>query len=168
MALRKCRECGSQVSSRAATCPQCGAPTKRKTNPLVGLLAFVIIIAVCAGVCTGVFNLADKGTGGAASEDADRAGATETSHQETRKERIERQFSAWDGSHRGLTKTIKDAMNDPGSYEHVETVYGDHGDYLVVRTTFRGKNAFGGVVKNWIKAKVDLDGNVIAIIEQGP
>ena len=60
MALRKCRECGSQVSSRAATCPQCGAPTKRKTNPLVGLLAFVIIIAVCAGVCTGVFNLGDK------------------------------------------------------------------------------------------------------------
>ena len=60
MALRKCKECGSQVSSRAATCPHCGAPTKRKTNPLVGLLAFVIIIAVCAGICTGVFNLGDN------------------------------------------------------------------------------------------------------------
>jgi len=60
MALRKCRECGSQVSSRAAACPQCGAPTKRKTNPLVGLLAFIIIIIVCAGVCTEVFNLGDK------------------------------------------------------------------------------------------------------------
>ena len=79
MALRKCRECGSQVSSRAATCPQCGAPSKRKTNPLVGLLAFVIVIAVCAGVCTGVFNPGDKTRPGAASEDGDRAGATKES-----------------------------------------------------------------------------------------
>jgi hypothetical protein len=59
-------------------------------------------------------------------------------------------------------------MNDPDSYKHVETVYSDMGDYLVVRTTFRGKNAFGGVVTNWIKAKVDLNGNVISVIEQGP
>ena len=158
MALRKCKECGSQVSSQAAICPKCGAPTKRKTNPLVGLFAFGVIITVCAWVCSGVCNLGDKTTGG----------ATETSHQGTREDRITRQFSAWDGSHRGLTQTIKDAMDDPNSYEHVETVYGDQGDYLVVRTTFRGKNAFGGVVKNWIKATVDLDGNVIAIIDQGP
>ena len=58
-------------------------------------------------------------------------------------------------------------MNDPGSYEHVETVYGDMGNHLVVRTTFRGKNAFGGVVSNWVKAKTDLDGNVLEVIEQG-
>jgi hypothetical protein len=150
------------------TCPQCGAPAKRKTNALVGLLAFVIVVAACAGICTGIFSLGDKTTGGAATEEGDLASVPEAGHQETRKERIERQFSVWDGSHRGLTKTIKDAMNDPRSYEHVETVSWDQGDYLVVRTTFRGKNAFGGVVKNWIKAKVDLDGNVIAILEQGP
>ena len=59
-------------------------------------------------------------------------------------------------------------MNDPDSYDHFETVYWDKGDHLIVRTTFRGKNAFGGVVKNWVKAKVDLNGNVIEVIEQGP
>lgn len=32
-------------------------------------------------------------------------------------------------------------------------------------TTYSGKNAFGGVVSAWIKAKSDLDGNVIEIIE---
>ena len=85
-----------------------------------------------------------------------------------RKERLEKGFSSlWDGSHRELTKVIKGSMNDPGSYEQVETVYWDMGDHLVVRTTFRGKNAFGGVVSNWVKAKADLDGNVLEVIEQG-
>jgi len=88
--------------------------------------------------------------------------------EEQRKERIEKGFSGWDGSHRALTKLIKQSMNDPDSYDHVETVYWDKKDHLIVRTTFRGKNAFGGVVKNWVKAKCDLDGNVIGVLEQGP
>ncbi|OPY65613.1 MAG: hypothetical protein A4E62_02653 [Syntrophorhabdus sp. PtaU1.Bin002] len=88
--------------------------------------------------------------------------------EEARKEELSKHFSAWDGSHRGLTELIKKSMNDPDSYKHEETVYWDQGDHLIVRTTFRGKNAFGGVVKNWVKAKVDLNGNVIAVIEQGP
>lgn len=84
-----------------------------------------------------------------------------------RKEQLERQFSGWDGSHKELTSLIKASMNDPGSYKHVETVYWDKGDHLIVRTKFRGKNAFGGIVLNWVKAKVDLDGNVLEIIEEG-
>ena len=88
--------------------------------------------------------------------------------EEIRKERIENQFSTWDGSHRGLTAFIKKSMNDPDSYDHVETVYWDKGSYLIVKTTFRGKNAFGGVVKNSVTAKVDLDGNVVEIISQEP
>jgi len=83
-----------------------------------------------------------------------------------RKELIEPQFSAWDGSHRNLTELIKKAMNDPDSYEHVETVYWDKGDYLIVMTKYRGKNAFGGKVLGMIKAKVALNGNIIQIIEQ--
>ena len=57
-------------------------------------------------------------------------------------------------------------MNDPDSYEHVETVYWDRDDHLVVSTTFRGKNAFGGTVSNTVKAKVSLDGQDIEIVEQ--
>lgn len=80
---------------------------------------------------------------------------------------LEKQFSAWDGSHIELTKLIKKAMNDPDSYKHVETVYWDMNDYIVVRTTYSGTNAFGGRVKNWVKAKIDNNGNVIEIIEDG-
>jgi len=83
-----------------------------------------------------------------------------------RQKRIKSQFSAWNGAHRNLEKVIKKLMNDPDSYKHVETVYWDMGDYLIVQTTFRGKNAFGGIVTNSVKAKVDLDGNVLQILKQ--
>jgi len=57
-------------------------------------------------------------------------------------------------------------MNDPDSYDHAETKYWDMDDHIVVLTTFRGKNAFGGTVKNSVKAKISLDGESIEIIEQ--
>ena len=84
----------------------------------------------------------------------------------SRKQRIESQFSAWDGSHRELEKLIKNSMNAPDSYKHVETKYWDQGDPLIVMTKFRGKNAFGGVITNWVKAKVSLDGNILEVLEQ--
>jgi len=59
-------------------------------------------------------------------------------------------------------------MNDPDSYQHDETRYVDKGDHLIVYTSLRGKNAFGGVVRNTVVTKVDLQGNVVEIISQGP
>lgn len=85
---------------------------------------------------------------------------------EARVKKIQSQFSAWDGSHRTLERAIQKSMNDPDSYEHVETTYRDLGDSLIVSTTFRGKNGFGGVVKNTVVAQVDLDGNILKIISE--
>lgn len=42
MALMKCRECGHQVSSEAAACPNCGA--KPKTDRSIGLVTVVLIL----------------------------------------------------------------------------------------------------------------------------
>lgn len=82
-----------------------------------------------------------------------------------RNKKIESQFSPWDGSHKTLEKLIKQNMNDPDSYEHVKTVYWDKGNYLIVSTTFRGKNAFGGKVLNTIKANISLDGQILKVIQ---
>lgn len=87
---------------------------------------------------------------------------------ERRKKQIKQQFDLWDGSHKKLTKWIKRRMNDPDSYKHAETLYSDKGEYLIIKTTYRGKNAFGGVVVNWVKAKADNEGNIIEIIETYP
>lgn len=82
-----------------------------------------------------------------------------------RKEKIEKQFSVWDGSHIIFTRIIKENMNNPKSYEHVKTVYWEYKDYIVVQTTFRGTNAFGGVVTNTLKAKFSIDGDFLGIIK---
>lgn len=113
----------------------------------------IAIVVCCVGLVIAIYFL---------------GGSDSKTPEEIKKERLENQFSAWDGSHRGLTNYIKNAMNDPGSYEHVETVYWDRKDHLIVKTTFRGKNAFGGVVKNSVKAKVDLAGNVLEVMETQP
>ncbi len=88
--------------------------------------------------------------------------------EEIRKKQISKGFSLWDGSHRQLEKIIKNAMNDPDSFKHDETTYVDNGSYLTVKMTYRGKNRFGAMVKNWVVAKTDLDGNIINIISNGP
>ena len=43
MALKKCRECGAEISSKAETCPSCGARNKRKPNKPLGCLAVVLL-----------------------------------------------------------------------------------------------------------------------------
>ena len=42
------------------------------------------------------------------------------------------------------------------------------GEFLIVTTKFRGTNALGGVVTNWVTAKCDLEGNVVSVISRGP
>lgn len=74
-----------------------------------------------------------------------------------RKARIEAQFSAWNGSHINLVTAVKRRMNDPKSFKHVETRYGDKGDHLIVVMQFRGKNAFGGLILSEVVAKASLD-----------
>lgn len=82
-----------------------------------------------------------------------------------REDLISSYFSAWDGSCYILEKFIKNNMNDPDSYKHVETRYIEKGDYLIVRTKYRGKNAFGGTVTNHAAIKIDLVDKKITVIE---
>lgn len=80
-----------------------------------------------------------------------------------RQRKIAAIFDAWSGEVPALRESIKKSMNDPSSYDHVETRYDDSGDgnTFPVECAFRGKNAFGGVVLNKVRATVDLDGNVL-------
>jgi len=167
MALITCPECKKKISDTANSCPNCGyklTPEKvheikkkeKATNPLaLGCLFLIAIIFIFYQL--DFFSTSDTSKPKIESP---------KTQEEIRTEQIEKHFSAWDGSHRGLTQLIKESMNDPDSYEHVEPVYWDHGDYLTVKITFRGKNAFGGVVTNQIVANVDLQGNVIEVLSR--
>ncbi len=57
--------------------------------------------------------------------------------------------SPWDGSVPEVERYLERVLNDPDSYEHVSsTVPVVRGEYWLVRSSFRGKNAFGGLVLN--------------------
>ncbi len=82
-----------------------------------------------------------------------------------REESIKKQFSEWNGAHIILEKYVKSEMNDPDSYEHVETVYWDRDDYLLVQMKFRGNNAFGGKVINLITVRCNIStGQILEIV----
>jgi hypothetical protein len=83
---------------------------------------------------------------------------------EQRQKDIERQFSAWDGSHRNLEQLVKDSLHEPDSYEHVETRYSDKGDHLLVSLKYRARNGFGAMRLHAAVAKVGLDGTIITLM----
>ena len=98
-------------------------------------------------------------------DDGKKAQAQFKQKQDSRDKYIKRAFSSRDSSHGGLTKWVKENMNDPDSYEHVSTSYVDMGEHLVINMTFRGKNMSGDVVEDFIKAKVDIEGNVLELLD---
>lgn len=82
---------------------------------------------------------------------------------EIKKIRVKEQFSSWNGSHKNLEKYIKASMNNPKSYEHVETRYQIKDNTVMIYTKFRGTNAFNAVVTNEAVAIADLDGNLLDV-----
>lgn len=47
MALRKCEECGKEISSDAKVCPQCGKPQPKLPSPwgcAIGSIVFIFLI----------------------------------------------------------------------------------------------------------------------------
>jgi hypothetical protein len=85
---------------------------------------------------------------------------------EIKQMQIENQFSGFDSYHIQLVNYVKQNMNDPNSFEHIDTKHWELNDYLIVQMTFTGQNVLGGVVKQNIKAKCNIDnGNIIEILD---
>lgn len=70
MALTKCKECGEQVSTKAETCPKCGAKRKKKTS-LFTWLVLIVIVLVAIGTIS-----KPSSTTGVSSASADSAGGS--------------------------------------------------------------------------------------------
>jgi hypothetical protein len=171
MSLFTCPECKKKISDKAASCPNCGcvitneirAKQKRKNG--IGCLFFVILIG-----CLFVYvKLAmDENKNAAPLEIKTEALTPESIRAEkdrVRAEKVSKLFDPWNGAPIKLTEHIKGKlMHDPESYKHIETVYEDKVTHVLIKTSFHGKNALGGVVRNSVTAKVDIDGNIVEII----
>lgn len=84
---------------------------------------------------------------------------------EISKTQFEKHLSNWDGSLPSLVSFTKENLNNPNSFEHVETGYSIKEDYVKVRMIYRARNSFNALVKGSITAKVDGAGNLLDIIE---
>lgn len=84
----------------------------------------------------------------------------------TRDEKIKKLFHWYDASHQNSINIIKKALHNPDSFELVDTVLWDMQNHLIVKTTYRAQNGFGAIRTNWVKTKIDMDGNVLQVIEQ--
>jgi len=178
MALIKCPECYREISDKAEACPSCGYKFEPKQLEITSKLikeynrqvtAKPINISIWWLPFTLIVIIIIFWTGYNSSKPGSAPAEQVKSAEELRMERVKKEFSAWDGSHIKLTELIKQSMNDPNSFEFDSIVVNkDGGDYLILTEKFRGKNAFGGVMPSWVKAKVDLDGNILEIIAEGP
>lgn len=51
MALIKCKECKAEISNKAKTCPQCGAPNNRtKTSPIAWAILAIMVTIIVVGL----------------------------------------------------------------------------------------------------------------------
>ncbi|WP_168389463.1 MULTISPECIES: hypothetical protein [Acinetobacter] len=50
MAIKPCKECGSQISDKAESCPQCGAKQPKKTSKLALIFAGLVLLAILIGI----------------------------------------------------------------------------------------------------------------------
>ncbi len=180
ISFTRCPKCGKSYRDDRASCPHCSPPEPKERGRLQRFItdcngqirswldlkkkkilpqSIIIVISLCIPIIFfhWLSNISNQQIA---------QPLPKQSYQESRDEKIKKQFSAWDGSHIKLTEYIKGIMNDPDSYQHVETKYWDKGDYLIVFTQFRGKNMFGGVVKNGCLAKVSINGNILHVFNQ--
>lgn len=75
--------------------------------------------------------------------------------EQVRAEQVQELFFA-DGRNYQVIEAVKKSMNDPDSFEHIETQHVDKGSGdVAVTMMFRGKNAFGGKVVNRAVAMVN-------------
>lgn len=167
--LTECKECGQRVSDKAEACPSCGNPIqgkkplppkpekkKKKVGCGIWCLSILLLFFLISLI------LPDRGDIG--KEEPSITKIPSPKKELTRTDKIEQQFSAWDGSHYELENYIKAHMHDPDSYEHINTKYIDTQNYIVIITKFRGKNKFGAKIINEVIAHVDINGKIIRIV----
>jgi|26BtaG_2_1085354.scaffolds.fasta_scaffold00066_30 RNA polymerase subunit RPABC4/transcription elongation factor Spt4 len=74
MALVKCKECGSEVSTKAKVCPKCGAKAPKKTSMFTWLVLVVILVSVYNVMTSGPSNTA-RSSGSASKAETSSSGS---------------------------------------------------------------------------------------------
>ncbi len=151
----RCKECREQVSTKAKTCPKCGAKPPKKTSFLTWSVLVLILMGVF-GVMQQESNMTPKQKAARAERieterlaQAEKA-ATEAEARAIKDAEDKRKgfhcLSGWNGAHRGVERVVKENLRDPSSFEHIETKItpvNENGEHRLIMS-YRAANAFGG------------------------
>ena len=134
MALIVCKECGAQVSTKAASCPSCGAarpkPTSAVTKLVAGLLIFGVVMAVIGSIVG-----------------PDRSGSSATAAADPPKKVLspaEQKRNAQQTMAAVGAQALKKASKDPDSFEMKEVNLMPDGAACY---TYRARNSFNAMLQ---------------------
>lgn len=120
MALIKCKECGSEVSDSAKTCPKCGAPVPKGTSLLTVIVGFILVMFFIGMISNNM-----------------------SSNSETPEQIAESQKSS-DNINNAIQAShfLKKSLRDPDSLQYEHVIATDNG---TICYEYRAKNGFGGM-----------------------
>ena len=124
MALKPCKECGHNVSTKATSCPQCGARMSKPTSLVTKVIAGIFIMSAAIAVF---------------SPKPDAAPATQSAHKPPADPKREAAFQRTVA----VVRSIKASLREPSSVQWEGILRND--DATVVCVTYRARNGFGGM-----------------------
>lgn len=172
MAMVKCKECGAEVSNKAAACPKCGAAMPKRTKWWVWVIAALLLFGVLrctvnveqakdAKAAAQAKAAADQAAAEAAMTPAQRASAVAAREAASAAAaKAERQWQAWLAVARPAVETLKASAKDPESFRLEQAIGMESG---AVCLTYRAKNSFAAVVPG--AAVVPPNGKAVALGE---
>lgn len=144
MAMMKCKECGGDVSTKAAACPKCGAKTPRKTSLGTKLVAGLLGI----GVLGAVIGNSSKTPPAPRPPEDPKAVAARQAEDARMSLAIE------------VGKAVKAQLRDPDSLKF--RALGVNEDATVACGQYQAKNGFGGMNQ---QAVIVVNGKAVAFSE---
>jgi hypothetical protein len=152
--LQECQACSNKISLEAKVCPNCGHPQSQKKDKSVSKIIwiglFFIILAMVMKPDEKKRNPANN------SPESANSNSIPDSKTTAKKSPIEQKYgpipeaNQWNGIYREVERYLEHNANDPDSIkiENCTKVSIDKKVGYIVGCNYRGKNAFGGMVKN--------------------
>ena len=168
MAIRNCRECKKEVSTKAVACPNCGAAQPKKTSfttwLVAGLFALVAVAAVVANVQINSEKEATRAAAQAAefkristltpaqksAEDEKKKAAEKAAKEENEKFATRATFALVGA------KQLKASAKDPATFEFQSIYLAKDGSACY---EYRAKNSFGAILPS--SAFMNLAGKIL-------
>ena len=153
MAMTKCKECGNEISSKADSCPKCGAKVKR-TSAFTKFVLVLIVTGV-VGSIIGTIQRSGEQAEQAKAEAARRAQLSSEQRTTEDKQRAEARAAKNKAKLEEevafqkaliLARAVKHDAKDPQSVDFSKAFVTEDG---TVALTFRAKNSFGALVINY-------------------